>query len=97
MLDLRTARKRFEVAWLDGTVYHLETPSQELLTKAVALDGVDNTAEQLDMLYAIALEIMNLNIEGKTFTAEEIAELDLTLVSVLIESYLNEILSMLGE
>lgn len=97
MLDLRTVRKRFEVAWLDGTVYHLETPSQELLAKAVALDNIEDVNEQLTAIYDIALEVMNLNIEGKTFTAEDIRELDIQLVSVLIESYLTELLSTLGE
>lgn len=105
MLDLtnRTkSRKLYEVKLPDGTFLTLKLPTQALLVKLQSLqqfsDATSSPFEALDAINDVAVDILNLNTQGITYTRNQIGELlDLDLVVVLVQDYLTETTKTLGE
>lgn len=97
MLDLTAVKKYYEIKWFDGVVYHLNLPSQELLIRIVSLEKIEDVAEQIEGLSSVIKDILNTNKEGKTFTEEDFALLDLQTIQLIMEDYMDCVGNQLGE
>ena len=97
MLDLTKVKTSYELKWFDGEVLHFPMPTQELLMEVMKLEGVEDLEEQFEGLNAIIRQILQSNREGKEFTEEDFALLDLSTISIILEDYMNSINQQLGE
>lgn len=100
MLDLTTiAKKQYELKYVDGKVYTLRLPSQQLLLKLVSIQkNMDKPEVIFPTLTGLLTDILNLNTQGRVFTEQEVEkELDLGTAVLVIKDYLTETTKTLGE
>ena len=97
MLDLTKQRNDYELKWFDGEIIHLPLPTQEMLLKVLKLEDVEDLEKQMDELIKIVKELLQNNREGRVFTEEDFSLLDLNIINLLMEDYMNSINQQLGE
>lgn len=98
MLDLTQRKaKLYPIKWLDGAVYSLKMPTQALLKDMANIEAIEDMGGQIDAIYEIIREIMNNNIEKKTFAKKEIEQLDVDTCQVIMEDYMDSMNRQLGE
>lgn len=101
MLDLQAlkATAPYQIKMEDGTVLNIKLPSQQLLEKMVALeDYIGKTADAIEAIYDIVVQIFNNNTNGLCFTIGSIKEnYDFIICSYIIQDYLQEVTKQLGE
>ena len=80
------------------TVVRVTAPTEELVERLTAAAGElqkvinDNTGETVRSLFELIAELMNCNIDGLTFTAEELRDkykMNLYDATVLVQAYLE--------
>lgn len=101
MLDLRAlkATAPYQIKMEDGTVLDIKLPSQQLLEEMVALENyVGKTADAIEAMYNIVLQIFNNNTNNLSFAIGFIKEnYDFMICSFIIQDYLQEVTKQLGE
>lgn len=104
MLDLtnRTnTKKLYEIKMVDGQVLQLRLPTQGLLMKLVKIQNMTKTNDPIELLEELTnltTAILNLNINGKTYTNEDVGNmLDLPTQMLIIQDYFTTITKTLGE
>lgn len=98
MLDLTTISKFYELKWFDGDVLHLPKPTEKFLRRISSLDEQGLTEiEQLEEVKKITWELIRQNDEGRKFTAKELEPCDITVCSMIMQDYMNEVEKRLGE
>lgn len=95
MLDLTTiSGNAYEIKLLDGKVYHLKRPTQQLFTTLLGLTKYtegDNTEELLSVTSQLLLRILNRNVEGVQFTQDDLDEqgYDFVIAMAVITDYIQ--------
>ncbi len=95
MLDLSSYQTvdYYEVRLIDGTELQLNRPTQAMIEYVInieTLSNADKNAEAIKAFTNLFARILNRNINGKTFKAEELAEqYDFAVVVILIKDYFN--------
>lgn len=92
MLDLTVNNKEYyEIRLVDGTELHLRRPTQSMMQFTLVLKELANNGndiETMDALTQLFARILNRNIDGKTYKAEELAEeYEFATVSYVIGDY----------
>lgn len=97
MLDLTKQVKNYELIWFDGNKYSFRKPTQEFIMKVADLESLGSTEDQIKSLINIVHELLNSNLEGKEFTDEDMAMLDMGTLRLILEDYMNSVYDSLGE
>lgn len=101
MLDLAKEKKWYEIKWFNGIVLKLPILSQQEVNNELGyvyelLDSPE-TEKKIDGLMAFIKELINRNKDGIVLTDEDYKDLDLDLMTMIIEDYTNFIETILGE
>lgn len=103
MLNLQSVTKTnklYKLIMTDGTELLLKMPTQKMLQELMELQKTNagDPMEALTQVYKITTQIINLNIQGKRYSVEEIEEmLDMNMCVMVIQDYLQEMVKILGE
>lgn len=101
MLDLRELKSKapYQIKLEDGTILNIKLPTQKSLEKMVSLENYKgNTADAIEAIYDIVLDIFNNNTNNLSFTLGDIkANYDFAICSYIIQDYLQEVNKRLGE
>lgn len=98
--EITKTKKLYEVRMPDGTDLTLKTPTQGMFQKMMGIQNItsENPLDALDAVYAIVVEILNLNTQGIAYTKEEVQNaLDLGVCVLLIQDYVENTTKILGE
>lgn len=99
MLDLNNIYDNlYQIKTVEGDIVELKKPSQELLNKMIAVQefSADNL-KSINYLYELFRDILNLNINGKTFDDKYVSQFDIQTISLVITDYMNHTFEQLGE
>jgi len=97
MLDLSAISRFYELKWFDGHVIHLRKPSEGFLRKIQSLAEIEDNIEGLEELRRIVQGMIRDNEDGRVFSDEELAKLDLDLCLAIIKDYMKTVDDRLGE
>lgn len=96
MLDLTKVNKLYELKWFDGTILHIKRPNQSTLERVIGLADLGEK-EQVSAIYGVCKDILNNNTDGKIISAEEVEEIDISIVQLIIEDYIGGVVSEMEE
>ncbi len=101
MIDLskKTATELYKIKLEDGTILKLKKPTQSMLVQMMEMSqSKEKDFEIVIELFSLITRIFNRNVNGMTFTQEQIEEmLDLEIAMAIVQDYLNSTLKELGK
>lgn len=91
MLDLTLHNfENYKIKMFDGEELEIKYPSQALFKEIAEIQNASDS-EKVSAIYDVLYKILNLNINGKKFTMEEVADFDFRIAIAIITDYFNEI------
>lgn len=100
MIDLsKKTTELYKIKLEDGTILRLKKPTQLMLVQMVEMSqSKEQDFEIVIELFNLLTRIFNRNVNGMTFTQEQIEEmLDLEIAMTIVQDYLNSTLKELGK
>ena len=100
MIDLsKKTTELYKIKLEDGTILRLKKPTQLMLVQMVEMSqSKEKDFEIVIELFNLLTRIFNRNVNGMTFTQEQIEEmLDLEIAMIIVQDYLNSTLKELGK
>lgn len=85
-------KPKFSVEWIDGETVNIFIPSKALfnkITRLTAYMNVKDTENVLETLNSLVAEILSNNDAKRTFTVEELNDVDLDFLFNFITEYVN--------
>ena len=94
MLDLTAMKTNYyQIRLLDGTELNIKRPTQSMVEYTLKIEGMVKAEEQSEAVLGLAnlfVRILNRNVEGLTFNAEDIAEeYDFQTIGFVIQDYFS--------
>ena len=86
------SKPKFSVEWIDGEIVNILIPSKALfnkITRLTAFMNVKDTEKIIETLNSLAAEILSNNDAERTFTVEELNDVDLDFLFKFITEYVN--------
>ena len=101
ILDLSVFKEQtLDIKLLDGTQINIKKPNQEFMIKLLGFKEESskrsNSADSLELMKELVLDVLNFNKNGRRFTAEDIADYDLVIQQAIIKAYTNFINEVMG-
>lgn len=101
ILDLSVFKEQtLDIKLLDGTQINIKKPNQEFMIKLLGFKEESskrsNSADSLELIKNLVLDVLNFNKNGRKFTAEDIADYDLVIQQAIIKAYTNFINEVMG-
>lgn len=102
MIDLsRGIERPYEIKLEDKTILKLKKPTQGLLLELARLQELTETEQPIEVIEQInniTTRVFNRNMNGRTFTEAEVAEmLDFETAMYVLQDYLQHTYKRLGE
>lgn len=100
MIDLsKKTTELYKIKLEDGTILRLKKPTQLMLVQMVEMSqSKEKDFEIVIELFNLLTRIFNRNVNGMTFTQEQIEEmLDLEIAMAIVQDYLISTLKKLGK
>ena len=101
ILDLSVFKEQtLDIKLLDGTQINIKKPNQQFMIKLLGFKEEaskrSNSADSLELMRDLVLDVLNFNKNGRHFTAEDIADYDLVIQQAIIKAYTNFINEVMG-
>ena len=101
ILDLSVFKEQtLDIKLLDGTQINIKKPNQKFMIKLLGFKEEaskrSNSADSLELMKNLVLDVLNFNKNGRQFTAEDIADYDLVIQQAIIKAYTNFINEVMG-
>ena len=101
ILDLSVFKEQtLDIKLLDGTQINIKKPNQEFMIKLLGFKEEaskrSDSVDSLELIKDLVLDVLNFNKNGRKFTAEDIADYDLSIQQAIIKAYTSFINEVMG-